>query len=339
MRNTIGLFLKGILIGLANIIPGVSGGTMALVLGIYDRMIRAIGRIGPRTVTSFIGAFRSKPRSAGLVGFAREHDVWFLTMLCVGAMAAIVATSKLMVYLLAEQHDPTYGFFWGLIAASVIVPYSMLDRRSLRELVFCVAAVAITVGIGQAMSPEKRLEAEQLKHAMKTEAGAAETASAPAETEANHSPMRLVVIGLTGAVAISAMVLPGVSGSFILLLLGMYFEILAAVNERDLVILAVFAVGCLVGLALFTRLLAYLLDRHRSVTMAFLVGLIIGSLWSIWPFKSFGMAGEKRIDLSNQWPGEFGTGEISTILAVVIGAAIVLGFLWWEKRRAPEKAS
>jgi putative membrane protein len=348
MGKTVGLFAKGILIGLANIIPGVSGGTMALVLGIYDRMIRAIGRLGPRTVSSFVGAFRAKPRSEGLLAFAREHDLWFLTMLCVGAIAAVVATSRLMEFLLETRPEPTLGFFWGLIAASVLVPYAMVDRRSWREAVACVLAIVVTVGIAESMSREEKIAAAEKRCEMRAEAArqAGESGGDEAERPFDHSPVRLLQVAAAGAVAISAMVLPGISGSFIMLLLGMYFELLAAVNALDFVFLGIFAVGCVLGIVFFSRLISVLLDRLRSVTMAFLVGLILGSLWSIWPFKERRWIPEdvpredaELLDLANRLPPEFGSNEIATVAAVAVGAAIVLGFLWWEKRRAAERAS
>ncbi len=337
MINTVFLFLKGIVIGLANIIPGVSGGAMALVLGIYDRLIRAIGRIGPGSVRSLGAALRGPERGAALVRLGREHEVWFLGWILVGALAAIVATSKLMVYLLREQHDPTYGFFWGLIAASVVVPLSMVSRRTWRELACALVAVAITVGIGAGISPEERLETAKKKQEMRAAAKADDAAATEAEEpEADHSAGRLILVGIAGAVAISAMVLPGVSGSFVLLLFGMYFEILAAVNDRDFVVLAVFALGCLLGLAFFSRLLAFLLDRFRSQTMAFLVGLMVGSLWSIWPFKSFEIVGTKRIDLANAWPEALGGNEIWTVVAMIVGVGIVLPFVFYDRSKTPE---
>jgi len=339
--DTVFLFLKGIVIGLANIIPGVSGGTMALVLGIYDRMIRAIGRIGPASVKQLGAALRGPERGSGLLRFARDHEVWFLAWLGIGALAAIVATSKLMVYLLSEHHDPTYGFFWGLIAASVVVPLRLVRPGSGGQwagAVLCaLVAVTVTVGIGEAVSPEERLESAKRKEAMRAETTAAADEAAAAEPEADHSVGRLLLVGLAGAVAISAMVLPGVSGSFVLLLFGMYFEVLAAVNDRDFVVLGVFAMGCLLGLALFSRLLAFLLDRFRSQTMAFLVGLMVGSLWSIWPFKAFEEVGGKRIDLGNLWPEALGGNEIWTLVAAVVGIGIVLPFVFHDRTKAEEE--
>jgi putative membrane protein len=331
MAQSVLLFLKGVLVGLANIIPGVSGGTMALVLGIYDRLIRAIGRLGPATVGKFLDALRTPPRGRSLLAFAKEHDVGFLAMLTVGALAAIVATSKIMEILLRDHHDPTYGFFFGLVAASIVVPLALIRRRSWPELLSALVAVVLVVGLAEGVSPEDRLEAAKAKEAR---AEAAE--GSPEEVVLDHSAGHLAIMGLCGAIAISAMILPGVSGSFVLLLFGVYFDMLAAVNHRDFLTLGVFAAGCLVGILFFTRLLAWLFDRFRSQTLAFLVGLMVGSLWSIWPFKSFEIVGGQRIDLANRLPAGLGGNEALTLVATLVGAGLVIGFLMWEKTRGEE---
>jgi putative membrane protein len=122
-----------------------------------------------------------------------------------------------------------------------------------------------------------------------------------------------------------------------LLLLGVYFDVLRCVNNRQWVLLGIFALGCGVGLLLFTRLLKFLLERYHDLTMAFLLGLVIGSLWAIWPFKSFGMAGGRRVDMANILPASFGSNEALTLAAVVAGGAIVAVFIWIESRQSAVK--
>jgi uncharacterized membrane protein len=209
----------------------------------------------------------------------------------------------------------------------------------------CLAAIALVVGSTLAMSGEERLASEQRKAAMKA-AAAAKVDGDPGGVEKATKKQRDLVprdagtmffFFVAGAIAISAMILPGISGSFMLLLLGVYFDVLRCVNNRQWVLLGIFALGCGVGLLLFTRLLKYLLERFHDLTMAFLLGLVIGSLWAIWPFKSFGMAGDKRVDMANILPASFGSNEALTLVAVVLGGAIVAVFIWIESRQTAVK--
>jgi putative membrane protein len=320
--------LKGVAIGLANIIPGVSGGTMALILGIYQRLITAIGNMGPNTVRA---VFRGRQ---AFIDEMKRIDAFFLGLLFVGAMVAIVAVAKLLTYLLEHQHDPTYGFFFGLVLVSVIVPYKMIKRMGPGPVISCIVAIAMVVGLALAMSGQQRLESAQKKAQMKA-AAAAEVSSAAGSQK--HKVPRdaktVILFFVSGAVAISAMILPGISGSFMLLLMGVYFDVLACVTGKQLVLLGIFALGCLVGLLLFTRLLKFLLARYHDVTMAYLLGLVVGSLYAIWPFKNYGMAGGKRVDMENILPAAFGQNEVLTLVAALLGCAIVAAFIWIERRQ------
>lgn len=330
--------LRGTAIGLANIIPGVSGGTMALILGIYQRLITAIGNLGPRTAKAPFLGWRA------FVEELKRVDALFLAVLAVGALGIIVAVARIMPYLLDQQHDPTYGFFFGLVLVSVLVPYRMIKRKGIGVVLCCIAAIALVVGSTLAMSGEKRLASEQKKAAIKAAAAAKMDGDPGKDEKAKEMAKRKDLVPrdagtmffffVAGAVAISAMILPGISGSFMLLLLGVYFDVLRCVNNRQWVLLGIFALGCGVGLLLFTRLLKYLLERYHDLTMAFLLGLVIGSLWAIWPFKSFGMAGDKRVDMANILPASFGSNEALTLAAVVAGGAIVAVFIWIESRQS-----
>jgi putative membrane protein len=320
--------LRGVAIGLANIIPGVSGGTMALILGIYQRLITAIGNLGVGTVTS---VFRGR---RAFVEEMKRIDAFLLGTLAVGALGAIVAVAKLMTYLLEHQHDPTYGFFFGLVLVSVVVPYRMIKRKGVGALLSCAVAVALVVGLTLAMSGQEKLESAQRKAALKAAAAQVEGGDAAgASGKVPRDAKTMLLFFVAGAVAISAMILPGISGSFMLLLMGVYFDVLACITGRQLVLLGIFAVGCLVGLVLFTKLLKLLLERFHDVTMAFLLGLVIGSLYAIWPFKSYGMAGGVRVDMDNILPGAFGQTEILTLVAFLAGCAIVAVFVWIEIRQ------
>ncbi len=265
-------FVKGVLIGVANIIPGVSGGTFALILGIFDRLIAALGEINLTTLkvaASVIARGFNRDARADLAREIERIDLWFLVQLGVGAVASIMGLSFLMDYLLVEHPAVTLAFFIGLILPSMAIPWRMMDRRSLGVLLWLLPGVALTVGVSLAFKPD-----------------------------ASASPS-LVVAFFSGAVAVSAMILPGISGSFVMLVLGQYQNVLqnlqalqrgaahARIDWAALVWLLALAAGCVVGLMTFARLLNYVMKRFRSATLAFLIGLIVGSFWVLWPFKDY----------------------------------------------------
>ncbi len=321
-------FFQGVVIGVANIIPGVSGGTMALVLGIYERLIGALHAISARTAVAALGLLRFKPgcwREFALE--LRRIDAVFLVLLGAGAMTAIVALANLMTYLLRVHHDPTYGFFLGLVAVSAWVPYQLIRKKNLACLLIGLVAVIGVAALSQSMGGEALLKKEQTRHAIQLDQDQGGQAAA-----GSQSPARLLFLFAAGALAISAMILPGISGSFLLLLMGTYFEILKAIVYRDLVVLAVFALGCVTGLLAFTRLLDLLLKKWHDLTMAFLLGLVLGSLWAIWPFRESVQVGEKTVYLGNQWPAAFGANEALTLLAALLGGTLVAIFIWYEAR-------
>ena len=331
--------LKGAVIGIAMIIPGVSGGTMMLVMGIYERVLAAIDRTGPAVVRDLWTALRSDQRGSALRDWWTRYDAGFLMLLGIGCLGTIVGASYLMQYLLAEWHDPTYAFFFGIVLASVLVPYRLLRRRGWRELVSALVAAAITVGLSFAMSGEDRHRAAIEKHEIRQAKVAAnlDATSAATVTERSsedHSPGRLALFFFVGAIAISAMILPGVSGSFLLLLFGVYFEFLQALTRRDLLIVGGFALGCVVGIKVFAKLLDFLLARYYSPTMAFLAGLMIGSLWNLWPFKRFAEVGGERVDLANILPNAVDGNVLLSAGVALLGAVAILGFVWFESRQA-----
>ena len=326
--------LRGVAIGLANIIPGVSGGTMTLVLGIYNRLINAIGKLGPQTVKCVFGG----PKA--ILEEIKRIDAIFLGSLAVGALVAIVSVAKLLTWLLLNKHDPTYGFFFGLVLASVVVPYRMIKHKGAGAVVAVIIGIVCVVALSLAMSGEERLASAQKKAAIK--AAKAERAAALVSKEASKDPggkpavvvqkvddstTQKILFFLGGAVAIAAMILPGISGSFMLLVMGIYFDVLACITGRQFVMLGILAAGCLIGLIVFTKLLKFLLDRYADITMAYLLGLVVGSLYAIWPFKTFGMAGDKRVDMDNILPAAFGGNEIMTVAAALAGMAIVAVFV------------
>ncbi len=322
---------KGMVIGVANIIPGVSGGTLALVLGIYERLISAIHNISFQTLARGLGLLRFQAESwRRLQEELRRIDAGFLTLIGLGAVAAIVALANVMTYLLERQHDPTYGFFFGLVAISAWVPWQLIRRKTWPKVLIGLLAAGLVVWLAAGLGGERQLEQEQTKYELKMESaaapGAGRTGRAP-----NHGPAHLLGVFIAGGVAISAMILPGVSGSFLLLLLGVYFEILKAIVLRDMLVLGVFVAGCGVGILLFSRLLNWLLRKWHDETMSFLLGLVLGSLWAIWPFKTTARVGAEIIYLSNRAPGAWGANEFLTLAAAVAGGLVVAGFIWLER--------
>ena len=270
------ILVKGGLVGIANIIPGVSGGTFALILGIFDRMVGALNALGLKTLKATWGLIAGGVKAPARRGFAdelRRIDAGFIVLLLIGALIAIMSSSFLIKFLLAKHSLPTLAFFVGLIVPSVAVPWAMMDRKGLR-LLWAVPGIALSVGIALVM---------------------------PDNAAGSDNP--LVAAG-TGAIAISAMILPGISGSFVMLVMGQYQNVLAKltglqtalahgrIDVEAIVWLGALALGMAVGILLFARLLNFLLKRAKSATMAFLIGLLIGSLWVLWPFKDISAGAE-----------------------------------------------
>lgn len=264
------VLVQGALIGIANVIPGVSGGTFALVLGIYDRLISALKsfdlqalRVGSKSLATI---HRPASRQA-LMAEVRRTDLVFLTVLGIGAIVAIKGLAGLLQWLLAEEPMPTLAFFIGLIIPSIAVPARMMDRRGPVEAVACLAGIGLTVAVsmGQVSS-------------------------------GGEEPALWLVFG-GGAVAIAAMILPGISGSFVLLVLGLYqatLEHIHHITSRSLVFLGVMAAGFFFGVVTISRAMAWLLKHQRSATLAFLIGLIFGSFYVLWPFKDYGAPSDVR---------------------------------------------
>ena len=337
------LVLKGCCIGVANIIPGVSGGTMAVMLGIYERLIHALHHIGFSTVRKLLAILTLKK---GTISEARTElyriDFGFLIAITCGALFAVVASARLIIYLQNEQYDPTYGFFSGLVLTSVIIPFKMLKRFTVKECLSLLLAAGLTVGLTFGMSGEKRLESVRQKHELSDKSGPGKesrlsgntTTAAPqaVSKDTNHTVDRLLYLFLCSAIAVSAMILPGISGSFIFLLLGVYFDVLAAVDNRDWIVIGVVALGGVVGLLAFTRLLNYVLERHHDLTVSFLIGLMLASLYGLWPFHSYAMVGVERVNIAHILP-QANMNLVITSLAFLVGCGVVLLFYRLESQR------
>ena len=251
------IFTSGLCMGAADIVPGVSGGTIALILGVYERLLTAITRFDSKLLT-FV-----KKQAWGTA--AQHVDLRFLSILGAGILTGILGLAGLMDYLLTHQRSMTFAAFFGLILASGFLVGRLVRPKSGAQSIICVVfGIVAAIGAFSLMT---------LGH-MNSTAGIPYTF-------------------LCGMVGICAMILPGVSGAYLLLMLGKYEEITGIlkslpklqVTGADLVTVAVFCMGCLVGLLLFSRFLRWQLRRHWSETMAVLCGFMIGSLYRVWPLQ------------------------------------------------------
>ena len=337
--------LHGFLIGIANIIPGVSGGSIALALGIYERLIAAVGNVGLGTLSAALGVLTFRDgASERFCGEWRRVDGVFLTWIAAGGAVAVVVFSRVMVWLLEQWHDPTYGFLTGLILVSIWMPVKMIRRFGAVEGLSAVFGLGLVLALTFSVDSEQQLtyakRKVEMKQAQIKQSAALEVAQAQSPLGQARA-MRIAFYFLCGAVAISAMVLPGVSGSFVLILMGAYFEVLQAVNARDSIVVLVFMAGCAAGLLLFTRLLKCVLSRWHDPTVAWLSGLMAGSLAALWPFRKFETVGDanvgfERVDLD--WiipPTDANT--MWTIIAFLVGSALVAAVIRYDQAKAQKK--
>ncbi len=294
VRAHLGILARGIAMGAADIVPGVSGGTIAFITGIYFRLLDAINQVLPAFWREFC---HGRPRA-----FWRACDGSFLAVLLSGILLSVVGLASVITYALEVYPIPLWSFFFGLILASVWHVAREIHRRR--------AALLVAGLIGGLFAWWV-------------------TSLTPVET----TPTAWVLFG-SGAVAICAMILPGISGSFILVVLGMYAPVLEAVRELALMKLTIFAAGCLVGLLSIARLLTWAVRRYHDWALAFLTGVMVGSLNKVWPWKQTvswrtNSAGEQvPVEQVNVMPQQFAevTGS-SSELGLAIGAALLGLFL------------
>jgi len=328
--------VKGFFIGIANIIPGMSGGTLALIMGIYERIIGALHNISFSIVIAGLKLLTFKKQA--FVDFGEELkkiDAYFLLCLGVGAVIGILSTSKLMSSLLKDYPEVSYAFFFGLVLMSMVFPYKYLKRRSWREFVSFVLATVFIISLTFMVSDAKKIEKAEHKY----ERELAKTSQVENVEEENSfisldvPPVSdMLIMFFAAALAISAMVLPGISGSFVLLLIGVYFKLLEAINNREIILLMCFMLGCLAGLLIFSRIMDFLLKKCYNITMSFMVGLMAGSLYVLWPFKATELVGDKQIYLGNVIPSALGQIEIYSIIAAILGVVLIFGFYLFEKK-------
>lgn len=246
-RESMLVVAKGFCMGSADVVPGVSGGTMAFILGIYQRLLEAIRAFD----LHLLGLMRR-----GRLRPAADHtDLLFLAFLGLGIIMAVFFFTRVVPLptLIHTHPEPVYGLFFGLVVASVAVLLLGLEDFRGRDLMPVVLGTALGLGVANMV---------------------------PA-----HTPETAWFVFLSGALAICAMILPGVSGSFILLMLRKYAYVFDALGRLDMAVIIPFALGAVTGLMVFSRVLVWLLHRfHRAMVLA-ICGILLGSLWVLWPFQ------------------------------------------------------
>ncbi|WP_428742273.1 DUF368 domain-containing protein [Tenacibaculum sp.] len=240
------IMLKGIAMGAADVVPGVSGGTIAFISGIYEELLSSISNINIELLKTL--------KKEGVKAAWQQANGNFLASLFVGIFISIVSLAKVISWLLIHQPILLWSFFFGLVLASIIYIAKQVTQWNIVSIILLVLGAMLAYYI---------------------------TTLNPLVSEHSSLPF----IFLAGAIAICAMILPGISGSFVLVLLGAYKPILAAVNNRNLTTIAVVGLGAIIGLLSFSRVLKYLFENYKNYTLVALTGFIIGSLNKIWPWK------------------------------------------------------
>lgn len=253
MKTHIFTFLKGMAMGIAEVIPGVSGGTIAFITGVYEKLLDAIKAINPSLITTL--------KNDGIKGVWEAVNGTFLVALFGGMGVSIILFTKLITGLMETNKELLWAFFFGLIVASTIFIGKQIKHWNISTGGFLLLGLAVAYYI---------------------------TIGVPAQGSDS-----LIMVFFSGAIAISAMILPGISGSFILLLMGMYQIILPAVSEfietrsmDSFVIVAVFAAGCLVGILTFSNVFSWTFKKYKEQTLAVLTGFMVGSLNKVWPWRN-----------------------------------------------------
>lgn len=280
--------IRGLAMGAADVVPGVSGGTIAFITGIYQELIESLNNIN-------LAALRILFKE-GIKPFWKHINGTFFVFLFGGIAVSILSLAKGVGFLLEHHPVLLWSFFFGLIVASVWMIGKSIKSWNAPVIIALIIGTGIAFYISSIQSV--------------------------ADVNANW------YIILSGAIAICAMILPGISGSFILVLLGTYQVVIGAIKDKDFAIIGLFAIGCVVGLIAFSRVLKWLFEKFKEVTIALLTGFMIGSLYKVWPWKN--QIGEKPLvihsDGKEDWmmqnvlPGNF---DGADQLGLAIGCAVV----------------
>ncbi len=281
-------FLKGMGVGSANVIPGVSGGTIALITGIFERLINALKSFNLTAIKLFFtGKFRE---------FAKHTDLWFLASVGCGVLAAILTVARIFEYMFANYPIYLWSFFFGMILVSIYYVGITIEKINFKTVLSFIIGTAIALFIAF---------------------------GTPAKENCN-----ILYLMICGAVATCSMILPGLSGSFVLVLMGNYQLIMIdAVNDLNLKILIPVVIGGVVGLLAFSHLLSWIFKNYRDITIAVLTGFILGSMPIIWPWKNdvityFGS--EAKVTGYDYYLPELNMEFAIALVILLIGAGIIV---------------
>jgi putative membrane protein len=289
------LFFKGAAMGVADTVPGVSGGTVAFITGIYEELIQSLAQIGPARLKDL--------REGGLRGLWYAINGNFLLAVFAGLLIALFSVAELMSWLISQHRVVLWAFFFGLIAASI--PLVLARVRQWQNGYLLWIGLGIAVGLGVTL------------------------------LGGGQTPDALWMVFLAGMIAVSAMVLPGISGSFLLLIMGQYEVMVRAAAERDVLTLAIFAGGAVIGLLSVARLLSKLFRRHHDATVAVLTGFMAGSLIALWPWQASTEGASGSGARLGPMTYETLTGQSSEVVLVLVGClagVVLVGLFGWLDR-------
>ncbi|HBH05276.1 MAG TPA: DUF368 domain-containing protein [Flavobacteriales bacterium] len=299
-REYLVLVLKGMGMGAADVVPGVSGGTIALITGVYEELINSLKSFNAHSFQTLL--------SGKIVPFLKQVNFTFLIALFGGIALSILSLSKAVTYLLEHYPEYIWAFFFGLIVASALLIGRQIDKWNAPNIIALLLGTGIAYWI---------------------------TMATPAQT-----PEDLWFIFLAGMVAICAMILPGISGAFILLLMGKYAYIFTAISEFNLKVIGIFMLGAITGLLSFSHVLSWMFRKYHNLTLALLSGFMIGSLNKVWPWKitDSWRINSKGVEVPflqhNVYPGETGTDHL--IWLAIVWAVVGFVVVWVLERVSPE---
>ena len=287
MKQYLAWIIRGIAMGAANVIPGVSGGTIAFITGIYERLINGLKSFDREAlILLFTGRIKD---------FSNKTDLKFLLSIFTGIGIGIIGFARILEYAFQNYEPQTLSFFFGLIIASIIGVGKQIEKYGPVTILGLIIGAVLAGGI--AFLP-------------------------PAEANSNF-----LYLTLCGMVAVCSMILPGLSGSYILLLMGNYVLVLQAINTADISILAPVALGCISGVLVFSWLLSFLFKHYKDLTISLLTGFVAGSLAVIWPWKTttyllLESGKQKTTGYSWHWP-EINAGFMWALVLALIGFLMV----------------
>lgn len=286
--------------GAADVVPGVSGGTIAFITGIYEELLSTLSGIKPSLLKVW--------KTEGFKSFWEKANLSFLVALLVGIGIAVFSLSHLLAWLLENEPVLLWSFFFGLVLASVFFVGKQVTKWGIGTVIAFVVGAAIALIV---------------------------TSLPPMVNETTN-----LFVFICGMIAICAMILPGISGSFILLILGAYEVIIKAVKSFDLTKIIIFGAGCIVGILSFSHLLNWMFKKHRNVTISLLTGFLLGSLQKLWPWQEklellhTKSDGEEVYLMGNVLPGNF-TGDpqlVGTIICFIVGFALIFALERFSKK-------